>query len=35
MLAMRQANNDKGRAADILAINFKTLTAKLKQHGLD
>jgi DNA-binding NtrC family response regulator len=34
-LAMRQANNDKGRAADILAINFKTLTAKLKQYGLD
>jgi DNA-binding NtrC family response regulator len=34
-LAMRQANNDKGRAADILAINFKTLTAKMKQHGLD
>jgi DNA-binding NtrC family response regulator len=34
-LAMRQAHNDKGRAADILAINFKTLTAKLKQHGLD
>ncbi len=34
-LAMRQAQNDKGRAADILAINFKTLTAKLKQHGLD
>ena len=35
LLAMRQANNDKGRAADILAINFKTLTAKMKQHGLD
>jgi len=34
-MAMRQAQNDKGRAADILAINFKTLTAKLKQHGLD
>jgi DNA-binding NtrC family response regulator len=34
-LAMRQAQNDKGRAADILAINFKTLTAKLKQYGLD
>jgi DNA-binding NtrC family response regulator len=34
-LAMQQANNDKGRAADILAINFKTLTAKLKQYGLD
>ena len=35
VIAMRQAQNDKGRAADILAINFKTLTAKLKQHGLD
>ena len=35
MIAMRQAQNDKGRAADILAINFKTLTAKLKQHGID
>jgi DNA-binding NtrC family response regulator len=35
VMAMRQAQNDKGRAADILAINFKTLTAKLKQYGLD
>jgi len=35
VLAMRQAQGDKGRAADILAINFKTLTAKLKQHALD
>ena len=35
VIAMRQAQNDKGRAADILAINFKTLTAKLKQYGLD
>ena len=35
VMAMRQAQNDKGRAADILAINFKTLTAKLKQYGID
>ncbi len=35
MIAMRQAQNDKGRAADILAINFKTLTAKLKHYGID
>jgi two-component system, NtrC family, response regulator AtoC len=34
-LALKQASNDKGRAADLLHINFKTLTAKLKQHGLD
>jgi DNA-binding NtrC family response regulator len=34
-LALKQANGDKGRAADILAINFKALAAKLRQHGLD
>ena len=34
-LAMKQANNDKGRAADLLQIGFKTLTAKLRQHGLE
>ena len=34
-LAMKQANNDKGRASDLLQINFKTLTAKLRQHGLE
>lgn len=34
-LALRQAQNDKGRAADILGINFKILTGKLKQYGLD
>ena len=34
-LALGQAQNDKGRAADMLQINFKTLTAKLRQHGLD
>ena len=34
-MALKQAQNDKGRAADLLQINFKTLTAKLKQYGLD
>jgi DNA-binding NtrC family response regulator len=35
MQALKQAQNDKGRAADLLQINFKTLTAKLRQYGLD
>jgi DNA-binding NtrC family response regulator len=34
-LALKQANGDKGRAADLLQINFKTLGAKLRQHGMD
>jgi DNA-binding NtrC family response regulator len=34
-LALKQASGDKGRAADMLAINFKTLSAKLRQYGLD
>ncbi|HYB95853.1 MAG TPA: sigma-54 dependent transcriptional regulator [Vicinamibacterales bacterium] len=33
--ALEQANGDRGRAADILQVNFKALTAKLRQHGLD
>lgn len=33
--AMRQAQNNKGVAADLLHINFKTLSAKLRQHGLE
>lgn len=32
---LKQANGDKGRAADLLQIDFKTLTAKLRQHGLE
>ncbi len=34
-LALKQANGDKGRAADLLQINFKTLGAKLRHYGLD
>jgi DNA-binding NtrC family response regulator len=34
-LALKQANNDRGRASDILQINFKALAAKLRQYGLD
>ena len=35
MLALKQASGDKGRAADLLYINFKSLAAKLRQYGLD
>jgi DNA-binding NtrC family response regulator len=35
VMAMKQANGDRGRAADLLAINFKVLAAKLKQYGLE
>jgi transcriptional regulator with PAS, ATPase and Fis domain len=33
--ALKQAGGDKGRAADLLQINFKALTAKLKEYGLE
>jgi DNA-binding NtrC family response regulator len=33
--ALKQANGDKGRASDLLQINFKTLAAKLRQYGMD
>ena len=35
MLALKQASGDKGRAADMLQINFKALAAKLRQYGLE
>jgi DNA-binding NtrC family response regulator len=34
-VALKQASGDKGRAADLLQVNFKALTAKLKQYGLE
>jgi DNA-binding NtrC family response regulator len=34
-LALKQATGDKGKAADLLQINFKTLTGKLRQYGLE
>ena len=34
-MALKQSHNDKGRAADMLGINFKTLSAKLREHGLE
>jgi DNA-binding NtrC family response regulator len=34
-LALKQASGDKGRAADLLQINFKALAVKLRQYGLD
>ena len=33
--AMESASGDRGRAADLLQINFKNLTVKLKEYGLD
>ena len=33
--ALKQANGDKGRAADLLQVNFKALAAKMRQHGID
>ncbi|HWI18921.1 MAG TPA: helix-turn-helix domain-containing protein, partial [Vicinamibacterales bacterium] len=33
--ALKQANGDKGRAADLLNVNFKELAAKMRQHGLE
>jgi DNA-binding NtrC family response regulator len=33
-LALKQSNGDKGRAADMLGINFKSLTVKLRQLGM-
>jgi DNA-binding NtrC family response regulator len=33
--ALKQAGHDKGRAADMLDVNFKTLTAKMRQHGME
>ncbi|MEO8678840.1 MAG: sigma-54 dependent transcriptional regulator [Vicinamibacterales bacterium] len=35
ILALREAGADRGRAADLLNINFKALSAKLREHGLD
>jgi DNA-binding NtrC family response regulator len=32
---MRQAQNNKGLAADLLQINFKTLSAKLRHYGME
>jgi DNA-binding NtrC family response regulator len=33
--AMRDAGGDKGRAADLLQVGYKTLTAKMKDLGLE
>ena len=34
-LALKQGGGDKGRAADLLQINFKALAVKLRQYGLE
>ena len=35
MQVLRDAGQDRGRAADMLQINFKSLVVKLREHGLD
>ena len=32
---LREAGNNKGRAAELLQISYKMLLAKLKEHGID
>jgi two-component system nitrogen regulation response regulator GlnG len=32
---LRESNGNKGRAAELLQINYKTLLAKLKEHGIE
>jgi DNA-binding NtrC family response regulator len=34
-LALKEAGGNKGRAADILAVPYKNLLGKLKDHGLE
>jgi DNA-binding NtrC family response regulator len=33
--ALREASGNRGRAAEILQVSYKTFTAKLKEHGLE
>jgi DNA-binding NtrC family response regulator len=33
--ALKDAGGNKGRAADILQVSYKTFTAKLKEHGFE
>ena len=35
MQALRESGADRGRAADLLQINFQALGAKLREHGLE
>jgi DNA-binding protein Fis len=32
---MREADGNKGRAAELLQISYKSLLAKLKEHSLE
>jgi DNA-binding NtrC family response regulator len=33
--AMKESGGSPGGAAEILQVSYKTLTAKLKEHGLE
>jgi DNA-binding protein Fis len=32
---LREADNNKGRAAEFLGVSYKTLLAKLKEHRIE
>ena len=33
--ALKEAGGNKGRAAELLQVSYKTLLAKLKEHGIE
>jgi DNA-binding NtrC family response regulator len=33
--ALKEAGGNRGRAAELLQVGFKTLMAKLREHGLE
>jgi DNA-binding NtrC family response regulator len=33
--ALKEAGGNKGRAADVLQVSYKTFTAKLRDYGLE
>jgi two-component system, NtrC family, response regulator AtoC len=34
-LVLKEASGNRGRAAELLQVSYKTLTTKLREHGLD
>ena len=32
---LREAGGNKGRAAELLQVSYKTLLAKLREHGIE
>ena len=34
-MTLKEANNDRGRASELLGITFKMLMAKLREHRIE